>query len=234
MRGEGGIFLSLSIKEYHEELQPRERCKKYGADSLTHQELLAIILRTGSKNQNVLELSNQVLTNFESLFDLKMASIEELVKIEGIGDVKAIELQAAIEFGKRLALSYREKLGVIVSSNELGKRLIEEMKDYEQEHLLVLYLNTKNEILKKQTVFIGSLNQSVAHPREIFRLAVKCAAARVIVVHNHPSGNPNPSKQDIAFTHRLVECGKLIGIDVLDHLIIGENSYISMKETDII
>lgn len=191
MRGEGGIFLSLSIKEYHEELQPRERCKKYGADSLTHQELLAIILRTGSKNQNVLELSNQVLTNFESLFDLKMASIEELVKIEGIGDVKAIELQAAIEFGKRLALSYREKLGVIVSSNELGKRLIEEMKDYEQEHLLVLYLNTKNEILKKQTVFIGSLNQSVAHPREIFRLAVKCAAARVIVVHNHPSGYLN-------------------------------------------
>lgn len=191
MRGEGGIFLSLSIKEYHEELQPRERCKKYGADSLTHQELLAIILRTGSKNQNVLELSNQVLTNFESLFDLKMASIEELVKIEGIGDVKAIELQATIEFGKRLALSYREKLGVIVSSNELGKRLIEEMKDYEQEHLLVLYLNTKNEILKKQTVFIGSLNQSVAHPREIFRLAVKCAAARVIVVHNHPSGYLN-------------------------------------------
>ncbi|MEG0255598.1 MAG: DNA repair protein RadC [Vagococcus sp.] len=226
--------MSLSVKEYHEELQPRERCKKYGAENLTHQELLAIILRTGSKNQNVLELSNQVLTNFDSLFELKMASIEELVKIEGIGEVKAVELQAVIEFGKRLALSYREKLGVIVSSSELGKRLIEEMKDYQQEHLLVLYLNTKNEVLKKQTVFIGSLNQSVAHPREIFRIAVKCAAARVIVVHNHPSGNPNPSKQDIAFTHRLVECGKLIGIDVLDHLIIGENSYISMKETDII
>lgn len=205
--------MSLSVKEYHEELQPRERCKKYGAENLTHQELLAIILRTGSKNQNVLELSNQVLTNFDSLFELKMASIEELVKIEGIGEVKAVELQAVIEF---------------------GKRLIEEMKDYQQEHLLVLYLNTKNEVLKKQTVFIGSLNQSVAHPREIFRIAVKCAAARVIVVHNHPSGNPNPSKQDIAFTHRLVECGKLIGIDVLDHLIIGENSYISMKETDII
>ncbi|MEG0732347.1 MAG: DNA repair protein RadC [Vagococcus sp.] len=226
--------MSLSVKEYHEELQPRERCKKYGAENLTHQELLAIILRTGSKNQNVLELSNQVLTNFDSLFELKVASIEELVKIEGIGEVKAVELQAVIEFGKRLALSYREKLGVIVSSSELGKRLIEEMKDYQQEHLLVLYLNTKNEVLKKQTVFIGSLNQSVAHPREIFRIAVKCAAARVIVVHNHPSGNPNPSKQDIAFTHRLVECGKLIGIDVLDHLIIGENSYISMKETDII
>ncbi len=226
--------MSLSIKEYHEELQPRERCKKYGAEALTHQELLAIILRTGSRNQNVLELSNQVLTTFDNLFELKAASIEELINIDGIGLVKAIEIQAVIEFGKRLSLSHREKLGVIVSSNELGQRLVQEMKDYQQEHLLVLYLNTKNEILKRQTIFIGSLNQSVAHPREIFRIAVKSSAARLIIVHNHPSGNPSPSKQDIVFTHRVVECGKLIGIEVLDHLIIGEDSYISMKETDII
>lgn len=226
--------MSLSVKEYHEELQPRERCKKYGAESLTHQELLAIILRTGNKTQNVLELANQVLINFDNLFELKTASIEELVEIDGIGYVKAIELQAVIEFGKRLALSHREKLGVIISSHELGQQLIKEMKDFQQEHLLVLYLNTKNEVLKRQTVFIGSLNQSVAHPREIFRIAVKCSAARIIIVHNHPSGNPNPSKQDIAFTHRLVECGKLMGIEVLDHLIIGENSYISLKETDVI
>lgn len=175
--------MSLSVKEYHEELQPRERCKKYGAESLTHQELLAIILRTGNKTQNVLELANQVLVNFDNLFELKTASIEELVKIDGIGDVKAIELQAVIEFGKRLALSHREKLGVIVSSHELGQRLIKEMKDFQQEHLLVLYLNTKNEVLKRQTIFIGSLNQSVAHPREIFRIAVKCSAARIIIAH---------------------------------------------------
>ncbi|SLM85288.1 MULTISPECIES: DNA repair protein RadC [Vagococcus] len=224
----------VSIKDYDEELQPRQRCKKYGPEALSHQELLAIMLRTGSKKKNVLELAEEVVKSFDNLFDLKTASIEELVAIEGIGEVKAIEIQAMIELGRRLSLYSREKVGTIQSSASLGEQLIKEMKDYHQEHLVVLYLNAKNEILKKKTIFIGSLSQSVAHPREIFNIAVKCSAARMIVVHNHPSGNPLPSEQDLSFTHRLVECGSLMGIQVIDHLIIGENSYVSMKETGVI
>ncbi|HCM89416.1 MAG TPA: JAB domain-containing protein [Vagococcus sp.] len=222
------------MKDYDEELQPRQRCKKYGPEALSHQELLAIMLRTGSKKKNVLELAEEVVKSFDNLFDLKTASIEELVAIEGIGEVKAIEIQAMIELGRRLSLYSREKVGTIQSSASLGEQLIKEMKDYHQEHLVVLYLNAKNEILKKKTIFIGSLSQSVAHPREIFNIAVKCSAARMIVVHNHPSGNPLPSEQDLSFTHRLVECGSLMGIQVIDHLIIGENSYVSMKETGVI
>ena len=224
----------MGLKQYQPEIKPRENAKKYGIEALSYQELIAIILRTGNKDKHVLDLSNEVLLNFDNLFELKTATIEELKEIEGIGPAKAIEIQAAIELGKRLTIEERQKKGQILSSVDLAEQLILEMKDYEQEHFMVLYLNAKNEVIKKKTLFIGSLNQSVAHPREIFKIAVKTSTARMIIVHNHPSGNPNPSKQDIAFTERIVECGRLMGIDILDHLIIGENSYISLKEEGII
>ncbi|UDM75513.1 RadC family protein [Vagococcus fluvialis] len=224
----------MGLKQYQPEIKPREKAKKYGIEALSYQELIAIILRTGNKDKHVLDLSNEVLLNFDNLFELKTATIEELKEIEGIGPAKAIEIQAAIELGKRLTIEERQKKGQILSSVDLAEQLILEMKDYEQEHFMVLYLNAKNEVIKKKTLFIGSLNQSVAHPREIFKIAVKTSTARMIMVHNHPSGNPNPSKQDIAFTERIVECGRLMGIDILDHLIIGENSYISLKEEGII
>lgn len=223
--------MSIGLRDYHDEVKPRERCEKHGVEALSYQELLAIVLRTGSKDKNVLELSREVLLNFDNLFELKKASLEELKEIDGIGPVKAIELQAAIELGRRLTIDERKKSEPIISSVELGEQLILEMKDLEQEHLVVMYLNTKNEVLKRQTIFIGSLNQSVAHPREIFKVAVKCSTARIIIAHNHPSGNPEPSEQDITFTKRIVDCGKLMGIEVLDHLVIGENSYVSLKET---
>lgn len=228
MRGE--IFLSIGLKYHQPEVKPREKAQKNGVDTLSYQELLAIILRTGNKEKNVLDLSNELLLSFDNLFELKTASIHELQKIEGIGPVKAVEIQAAIELGRRLAIEDRKKKGQVLSSVDLAEELIIEMKDYEQEHFIVLYLNAKNEVLKKKTLFIGSLNQSVAHPREIFKLAVKTSTARMIIVHNHPSGNPSPSMQDIAFTERIVECGRLMGIDILDHLIIGEKSYTSLKE----
>ncbi|MBO0437859.1 MAG: RadC family protein [Vagococcus fluvialis] len=224
----------MGLKQYQPEIKPREKAEKYGIEALSYQELIAIILRTGNKDKHVLDLSNEVLLNFDNLFELKTATIEELKEIEGIGPAKAIEIQAAIELGKRLTIEERQKKGQILSSVDLAEQLILEMKDYEQEHFMVLYLNAKNEVIKKKTLFIGSLNQSVAHPREIFKIAVKTSTARMIIVHNHPSGNPNPSKQDIAFTERIVECGRLMGIDILDHLIIGENSYISLKEEGII
>lgn len=220
-----------NIKEFPIEMQPRERLEEKGVDYLTNQELLAIALRTGSKNKNVLTLSQEVLSHFDNLYDLKMASLNELMNISGIGRVKAIEIQAILELGKRVSNASQIKHGQVYSSAFLGEQLILEMKDYVQEHLLVIYLNAKNEVIKKQTIFIGTLNQSVAHPREIFRIAVKVSAARLIVVHNHPSGNPQPSDHDRLFTKRLTDCGKLIGIEVLDHLVIGSDSYVSFQES---
>lgn len=227
-----GIFLSHGLKQHFDEIKPRERGEKYGIESLSYQELIAILLRTGSRDKNVLELSQEVIFSFDSLYELKKASLEELKEIEGIGPAKAIELQAAIELGRRLMIEERQKTGPILSSQDIGEQLLLEMKDLEQEHFVVLYLNTKNEVLKKKTIFIGSVNQSVAHPREIFKTAVKCSSSRLIIAHNHPSGNPTPSKQDILFTKRLTECGNLMGIELLDHIIIGENSFISLRERE--
>ena len=204
---------------------PRERLERYGAKVLETHELLAILLRTGSKDLNVLQLSIVVLNTFEDLHSLKMASLDELMHINGIGRTKAIELKAAIELGARLN---------ITSSKMAGQWIVEELKDAYQEHLVALYLNTKNEVIKKKMIFIGGLNSAVAHPREIFREAVRYSAARVIIGHNHPSGNPEPSQADIDFTKRLMDCGELMGIELLDHFIVGGEHFISLKEIGVL
>lgn len=210
---------------------PRERLQAFGEQALSEQELLAIVLRTGHHNVNVMELAAQLLNQFTSLYELKQATIEELMTIKGIGVTKAIELKAVLELGIRTQQAMQPKIGKINGSYEIAQRLIRELRDYQQEHLVCLFLNTKNEIIQQKTLFIGSLNQSVAHPREIFRWAVRCSAARVIVCHNHPSGNPEPSNNDIAFTKRLIECGEIMGIELLDHIITGSEKYTSLRET---
>ncbi|MHC5268250.1 RadC family protein [Enterococcus sp. LJL98] len=209
---------------------PRERLLEYGEQALSNQELLAILLRTGSAPYNVMELSGLLLAAFPSLYDLKAASLNELQEVRGIGAIKAIELKAMMEFGRRIHQSLQPKYGSVRTSMDLAYQLMEELKDYQQEHLLCLYLNTKNEIIHRQTLFIGSLNQSIAHPREIFRVAVRYSAARIICAHNHPSGNPEPSMNDRQFTRRLKECGEMMGIELLDHLVIGDQSYVSLRE----
>lgn len=220
----------LLIRETPEDCLPRERLEEVGEKALSNQELLAILLRTGSKNKNVMDVAASFLNHFDHLYELKNATINEMMMIKGIGRIKAIELRAAFEFGYRIQKSTQEKLGKISSSYQVAQKLIIDMKDYQQEHLICLYLNTKNEVIKRETLFIGSLNQSIAHPREIFRGAVKYSAARIILAHNHPSGNPTPSENDIQFTKRVEKCGELMGIDVLDHIIIGQKIYISMRE----
>lgn len=214
--------------------RPRERLDQYGEKALATHELLAIVLRTGPKDSNVLQLSLRVLNEFEDLHSLKMASVEELMGIKGIGRTKAIEIKACVELGIRIANATQLKSGTITSTQSAGSLLQQEMRDLQQEHVVALYLNTKNEIIKKKTIFIGSLNSSVAHPREIFREAVRFAAARIILAHNHPSGNPEPSEADLVFTRRMVECGEMMGIEVLDHFIIGINQYLSLKEFGIV
>lgn len=164
---------------------PRERLLEYGEQALSNQELLAILLRTGSKPYNVMELSGLVLAAFPNLYELKSASLKELQTIRGVGQIKAIELKAMMELGSRIHQALQPKYGKVRTSMDLAFQLMEELKDYQQEHLICLYLNTKNEIIHRQTLFIGSLNQSIAHPREIFREAVRHSAARIICVHNH-------------------------------------------------
>lgn len=222
------------VREVPISSRPRERLEQYGEKALATHELLAILLRTGPRGSNVIQLSLLIMNHFEDLYSLKMASIEELMEIKGIGRTKAIEIKASIELGIRLANASQLKSGTITSTQTAGGLLRKEMRDLQQEHVVALYLNTKNEIIKKKTIFIGSLNSSVAHPREIFREAVRYSAARIIIAHNHPSGNPEPSEADLVFTRRMVECGEMIGIDLLDHFIIGSNDFLSLKEYGVI
>jgi DNA repair protein RadC len=221
---------TLMIRDFPQDERPRERFIQNGPESLSNHELIAILLRTGTKDESVLQLSNRLLTNFEGLRLLKAATLEEMTEIKGIGQAKAIQVLAAVEIGRRIAnLNYNDRY-VIRSPEDGANYVMNDMRFLSQEHFVCLYLNTKNQVLHKQTIFIGSLNASIVHPREVFREALKRSAASIICLHNHPSGDPAPSREDIEVTKRLVECGKMIGIDVLDHLIIGENKFVSLKE----
>src|SRR5690606_3591963 len=210
--------------------RPRERLIRQGAKSLSNQELIAILLGTGTKRESVLTVANRVLINFEKLHNLKHATLEEMTEIKGIGEAKAVLLLAAIELGRRLASKDLEERFTIRSPEDAATFLMQDMTSLQQEHFVCLFLNVKNQVLHKQTIFVGSLNASIVHPREIFREAVKRSAASIICSHNHPSGIPTPSPEDIDVTTRLYEAGKIVGVDLLDHVIIGDHQFISMKE----
>ncbi|WP_286676558.1 RadC family protein [Peribacillus asahii] len=220
----------MLMREYRKEEKPRERFLQDGPESLSNQELFALLLRTGTKEESVLQMANRLMDAFEELRLLREASIEELTAIKGIGEAKAIQLLAAVELGRRIHRVNNQERYVIRSPEDGAKYCMEEMRFLTQEHFVCLYLNTKNQVLHKRTVFIGSLNASIVHPREVFKEAFRRSAASIICLHNHPSGSPDPSKEDIEVTKRLVECGKIIGIDLLDHIIIGEHKYVSLKE----
>lgn len=220
---------TLMIRDFPEGERPRERFEQSGPASLSNHELLAILLRTGTKEESVLQLSNRLLTNFEGLRLLKDATLDEITAIKGIGKAKAIQVLAAVEIGRRISnLSYDDRY-IIRSPEDGANYVMNDMRFLAQEHFVCLYLNTKNQVLHKKTIFIGSLNASIVHPREVF-MSLRRSSASVICLHNHPSGDPTPSREDIEVTKRLVEAGKIIGIEILDHLIIGENKFVSLKE----
>ena len=223
-------LLNMKIHDVHEADRPRERLIRQGARSLSNQELIAILLGTGTKRESVLTVANRVLINFEKLHNLKHATLEEITEIKGIGEAKAVLLLAAIELGRRLASKDLEERFTIRSPEDAATFLMQDMTSLQQEHFVCLFLNVKNQVLHKQTIFVGSLNASIVHPREIFREAVKRSAASIICSHNHPSGIPTPSPEDIDVTTRLYEAGKIVGVDLLDHVIIGDHQFISMKE----
>ncbi|MEG0291984.1 MAG: DNA repair protein RadC [Anaerovoracaceae bacterium] len=215
--------------------RPREKMLLQGKEKLSNSELLAIIIKSGTKKSSALAVAEEVLNIGQNgLVDLMDVSIEELKCIEGIGVAKATELLAVTELSKRLASSYKTKNGAIESVQDVVGLLMEKMRHYKKEFFKTILLDSKGQIIMMDEISIGDLSSSVVHPRETFISAIKRSAASIILVHNHPSGNPEPSEADIKVTKRLIEAGELLGIKVLDHIIIGDGTYYSMKAEGII
>lgn len=215
------------------ELRPRERLHAAGVQALSNAELLAILLRTGTKSETAIDLATSILSRPEGLRFLAEASLEELQKQKGIGLAKAAQLKAALELGRRLAALDLFRM-TITCPRDIAGVLMDEMRYLDREHFRTVSLNTKNRVLGIDSVSVGSLNSSLVHPREVFKTPIRRSAAAVILAHNHPSGDPTPSQEDIQVTRRLVEAGQILGIDVLDHLVIGDGRFTSFKEQDII
>ena len=224
---------SISFQE--DSLLPRERLAQEGVEALSNQELLAILLRTGTRQASVFEIAQKVLSNLSSITDLKKMTLQELQSLSGIGRVKAIELQAMIELGHRIHKHETLEMESILSSQKLAKKMQQELGHKKQEHLVALYLNTQNQIIHQQTIFIGSATRSIAEPREILHYAIKHMATSLILVHNHPSGAVAPSRNDDHVTKLVKDACDLMGIVLLDHLIVSHSSYFSYREkTDLI
>lgn len=221
----------MRLKNMPDPERPRERLLAYGVENLSNEELLAIILKTGSKKQNVKELANNVLCQFGDVKNLKNARINSLTKIEGIGMVKAIELISAIELGKRVyeTNDYQE-LVTLTNPQNIINYFHELFKDAKQECFYVIYLNSKNKYIDKKLIYKGILNKSLIHPRDIFKEAYLLSASSFICIHNHPSGDATPSKEDEEVTNNLKQIGIIHGINLLDHIIIGKNNYYSFYE----
>ena len=226
--------MKITIKEMDKFQRPRERLIMQGHKSLSDQELLAIIIGTGNKEKNVIELSEEILHRF-SYEELLEIEVEELIKINGIKEAKASSIVASLQFGRRVSEKVASrKRPTITGANDVYELMRDKLAFEKREYFYTLLLNTKNEVMSKELISIGDLNSSIVNPREVFKNAVKKSANSVILVHNHPSGNPKASKEDIIITKRLVEAGKILDISVLDHIIIGINEYYSLKRENYI
>lgn len=210
--------------------RPRERLLNYGANALSTAELLAIILRTGTRNENVVHFSQRLLIEFGGLPGLSKASTQELEQVRGLGLAKITQIKAALELGRRLLVQAPEERPQVRSPADAAQLIMSEMELLEQEELRVLLLDTKNRVIATKTIYRGSLNTSLIRVGELFREAIRANCAAIIVAHNHPSGDPTPSPEDVAVTRQIVEAGKLLDIDVLDHLVIGRQRFVSLKE----
>ena len=218
------------IQDLPVEERPRERFAQVGASGLSSAELIAIILRTGNRGESVVRLAERILSTFGGLPGVGRATLTELQTIDGIGPVKAIEIKSALELGRRLLTTAPNERPQIKAPADAANLLMSEMMFLEQEHLRVLLLDTRNHVLAMPTIYIGSLNTSVVRVGELFRPAIRENAASIVVAHNHPSGDPTPSSEDIRVTKAIREAGKLLNIELLDHVIIGRNRFTSLKE----
>ncbi|NTU66818.1 MAG: DNA repair protein RadC [Candidatus Moranbacteria bacterium] len=214
------------IKDLHKIERPREKMEKYGPEKLKDAELLAILLRTGTKGKNVVELSKEILRKFPDSA-IAIADFKELKKTFGLGAAKAAEIVACFELGRRKLKN--KKTALIMKPEDVFDSL-KDIRDHKKEHFVVFYLDTRNQEICRETISIGTLNANLVHPREVFEPAIKNVAAHLIVAHNHPSGNPEPSDEDIEITKRLSEAAKIIGIGLLDHVIVAKDGYFSLKD----
>jgi DNA repair protein RadC len=220
----------LMIRDLPQNERPRERLQHIGAPAVATAELIAIILRTGSGGENVLRLAERILHRFGDLVGIARASLTELQEVRGVGPAKAIEIKAALELGRRLTAQTPAERPRITCPSDAANLLMSEMSLLEQEHLRVLLLNTRNEVLRINTVYIGNVNTSVVRIAELFRPAIRENATSLILVHNHPSGDPSPSPEDVRVTREVDKAGKLLNIELIDHIIIGRNRFVSLKE----
>ncbi len=226
---------SFTIHDLPPSERPRERLFKLGAEALSAQEILALILGRGVMGESVMVTAQKLLSRFGSLKGIATASVEELSEIKGIGPAKAAQLKAAVELAKRVELyPEAERRLIIKSAEDVVRAVKRDLMWKKKEHFLALLLDTRNRLIKSVEVSVGSLDASIVHPREVFKEAVSASAASVIFVHNHPSGDPQPSDDDIKLTKRLAEAGEIMGIDVLDHIILGDRDHLSMKSKGLI
>jgi DNA repair protein RadC len=220
------------MKDMFQEELPRERLWHHGPKELTNAELLAIILRTGTQKISAVGLASHLLSSLDGMGGLAQASLEELTAIHGVGKTKASQLIASFELAKRVDRIAPAAVVAFKSPEDVFRYVYKDLKFENREHFLVLALNTKSEIIGRHIVSVGTLNQTLVHPREVFNWAIKKCAAGIIIVHNHPSGHVEPSSEDITLTQRMVDSGELLGIKVIDHIIIGNNQYYSLKSNN--
>ncbi|MGC9468936.1 MAG: RadC family protein [Anaerolineae bacterium] len=220
----------VTVKEMPVEERPRERLARVGPQALSTVELLAIILRVGVGGENVLTMASRILANYGGLGGLSRADFAQLSSERGLGPAKTSQIMAALELGRRLMAESPEERWQIRAPSDAAHILMPILGHKEQENFVVLYLDTRNRVTAREVLYKGSLNTSLVRIAEVFRGAVRRNCAAVIVAHNHPSGDPTPSPEDVALTRRLVDAGKLLEVDVLDHLVIGANRYVSLRE----
>lgn len=224
----------LRMKDIPASERPYEKLEKFGSETLSNAELLAVIIRTGSREETSVALAQRVLALGQDnggIAFLHNLSVQELRKTKGIGKVKALQIKAVMELSKRVSTSQISKDRVVIRSPvEISSLLMEEMRHLQKEVFKIVMLNTKNHIIKQLNISVGCLNSSIVHPREVFSEAVKVGCSALLLVHNHPSGDPGPSTEDIETTQRLINAGSILGIKVLDHIVIGDGRYISFRE----
>ncbi len=227
--GQREVRRTFTVSDLPPSERPRERLLRFGVEALSAQELLALILGRGTRGESVMLTSQRLLSRFGDLQGMAGSSVEELSTVRGIGLAKATQLKAAFELGRRLDSYPVKEKRAIRSPEDALQEVKAKLKGKKKEHFLTILLDTRNQVIGIAPISVGSLDSSVVHPREVFREALAASAASVIFVHNHPSGDPSPSEDDIKLTQRLVEAGKIMGVEVLDHVVVADSAYASLK-----
>lgn len=221
----------MKVKDLPLSERPRERLQEIGVENLSNEELISIILKSGNRKKSVKELSVDIMKEAGSINKLKEITLEKLLNIDGIGTAHATTILSSIELGKRIFLENKDNTKVILnSSNAIYNYMKYSLLDKKQEYFYCLYVNNKNELIERKLLFMGTVNRSIVHPREVFKNAYLCSASGIICIHNHPSGDITPSREDIHLTNSLVEIGNINGIPILDHIIMGNDNYYSFYE----